>query len=96
MLTRLESNSALAVVALAARGNRRWFLPAHPALHEGQLAGSSHDETGKAAPWHIVTFNPGSDPLRALAEAILRAADLADQRRFENGRLDEADPEELL
>eukprot|EP01031_Cornospumella_fuschlensis_P005012 gene5012-6272_t len=45
-----------------------------PALREGMLAGSRCGEEGLPAPWKIVVFHPGDDPLDNLTEAIVKAA----------------------
>ncbi|HYJ03844.1 MAG TPA: hypothetical protein VEX43_01840 [Chthoniobacterales bacterium] len=75
MLSRLESNRFLAVVGSSGSGKSSLvFAGLIPALSEGQLAGSRRDAEGNPAPWVVVGFHPGNDPLEALAAAILRVA----------------------
>jgi WD40 repeat protein/energy-coupling factor transporter ATP-binding protein EcfA2 len=75
MLSRLESNRFLAVVGSSGSGKSSLvFAGLIPALREGQLAGSRRNADGDAAPWTVIDFHPGNDPLEELASAILRAA----------------------
>ncbi len=75
MLSRLEESRFLAVVGSSGSGKSSLvFAGLIPALIEGQLAGSRRDVEGGPAPWSIICFNPGNDPLGELAAAIVRAA----------------------
>ncbi len=75
MLSRLEESRFLAVVGSSGSGKSSLvFAGLIPALIEGQLAGSRHDADGRPAPWSIICFNPGNDPLAELAAAIVQAA----------------------
>ncbi len=74
MLTCLESERFLAVVGASGSGKSSLvFAGLIPALREGQLAGSRRDSEGDPAPWTVVSFHPGNDPLEELAAAILLA-----------------------
>jgi WD40 repeat protein/energy-coupling factor transporter ATP-binding protein EcfA2 len=75
MLSRLEESRFLAVVGSSGSGKSSLvFAGLIPALIEGQLAGSRRDANDRPAPWSIVCFNPGNDPLAELAAAIVKAA----------------------
>ena len=75
MLSRLEESRFLAVVGSSGSGKSSLvFAGLIPALIEGQLAGSRRDANDRPAPWSIICFNPGNDPLAELAAAIVKAA----------------------
>ncbi|MEY2490600.1 MAG: hypothetical protein QOC70_2542 [Verrucomicrobiota bacterium] len=75
MLSRLEESRFLAIVGSSGSGKSSLvFAGLIPALIEGQLAGSRRDANGQPAPWSIICFNPGNDPLAELAAAIVKAA----------------------
>jgi WD40 repeat protein/energy-coupling factor transporter ATP-binding protein EcfA2 len=75
MLSRLEESRFLAVVGSSGSGKSSLvFAGLIPALSEGQLAGSRRDAKGNPAPWSVICFNPGNDPLAELAAAITKAA----------------------
>jgi WD40 repeat protein/energy-coupling factor transporter ATP-binding protein EcfA2 len=75
MLSRLEESRFLAVVGSSGSGKSSLvFAGLIPALGEGQLAGSRRDDEGGPAPWSVICFNPGNDPLAELAAAIGKAA----------------------
>jgi len=74
MLSRLEESRFLAIVGSSGSGKSSLvFAGLIPALIEGQLAGSRRDGNGSPAPWSIICFNPGNDPLAELAAAIVKA-----------------------
>lgn len=75
MLSRLEESRFLAVVGSSGSGKSSLvFAGLIPALIEGQLAGSRRDANDGPAPWSIICFNPGNDPLAELTAAIVKAA----------------------
>ena len=75
MLTCLESGRFLAVVGSSGSGKSSLvFAGLIPALREGQLAGSRRDDAGAPAPWDVVSFHPGNEPIEELAAAICKAA----------------------
>lgn len=78
-LTRLEDHRFLAIVGASGSGKSSLaFAGIIPALEAGDLAGSARrNSDGTPAPWSILHFRPGKDPLRALNGVLVRQSPFA-------------------